>query len=64
MNTHTQNKGRVEQVCPDCAKALAAYNRLDARMAQRGNFGIVPLPQLCKKHLAEKRQPLTPPSRR
>ena len=41
--------------CPDCAKARAKYDRLDMRMARRGNFGIVPLPQLCKRHLAEGR---------
>jgi hypothetical protein len=36
--------------CPDCAKARAKYDQLDARMAARGNFGIVPLPQMCKTH--------------
>jgi hypothetical protein len=36
--------------CPDCAKAMAKYNRIDAQMARRGNFGIVPLPQKCKAH--------------
>lgn len=40
--------------CLFCAKAKAKYDRLDARMASRGNFGIVPLPRLCKKHLAER----------
>ena len=36
--------------CPACAKARAKYDRLDARMAKRGNFGIVPLPRTCKAH--------------
>jgi hypothetical protein len=36
--------------CPNCAAALAKYNRLEDRMARRGNFGIVPLPRKCKAH--------------
>lgn len=46
MTTRERDGG----ACPDCAKALAKYNRLDIRMARRGNFGIVPLPRHCKKH--------------
>lgn len=44
--------------CPDCGHALGKWNRLETRMARRGNFGIVPLPLRCKKH----RKNLTPPS--
>lgn len=33
--------------CPDCVKAAEKYDRLDRRMAARGNFGIVPLPRKC-----------------
>ncbi len=39
-----------DEPCPDCAKAVAKFNRLDLRMAKRGNFGIVPLSRQCKKH--------------
>ncbi len=40
----------LEPPCPDCAKAMKKHASLDARMAQRGNFGIVPLPMKCAKH--------------
>jgi hypothetical protein len=46
------NPDALARECPDCEKARAKYDRLDARMAKRGNFGIVPLPRKCKKHLA------------
>lgn len=43
--------------CPFCAEARRKYDRLDRRMAARGNFGIVPLPLKCKKHAAPRPEP-------
>lgn len=51
MTSPMPSDGRaMSDACPACAKAAAKYDRLDARMARRGNFGIVPLSRTCKAH--------------
>lgn len=37
--------------CEDCHKAVQEYGRRQKWMMDRGNFGIVPLPLKCKRHL-------------
>lgn len=46
--------------CPECAKALDKWHRLERRMAARGNFGLVPLPSKCRPHLTTRKIPEDP----